>query len=331
MSGEGSVIFCAADRMLTASGGIQYEPENAKKLRAIGDKIIVMHAGSVNVHAELGLAFAAEITNDGGIARRTIETYARLYADLWQKRFERIQEREVLGRRSMTMASYLANHATMNGDVVRAIDQDLTNFQLPEDQIVEAIFAGKDVTGSHIFVVREGHISCHDTAGYAVIGSGSEVAASQFIFAKHSPLTIAPKAVYTLHRAKRMAEQATGVGRKSDWYVIVTTGDMLHSDLLKLLEELYEEDKKREEESFERAEQQIKKDIAKRAVISQPSSAPPPPSAQSEPVSSGSEQLPAPSRQPTPHDAPAQPQPGSSRAGLRPRRPRQLGRRQRSG
>lgn len=336
MCDGGNVIFCAADKMLT-TGGIQYEPEKSMKLRGIGNKILVMYAGSVSVHSELAAAFGREIATDSGVATRTVEQYARLFSDLWQIRFERIQEREILGRRGLTMASYLANHSTMNSNVVRLIDQELSSFQLPEDEIVEAIFTGKDTEGSHIYVVRDGRVSCHNIEGYAVIGSGYSVAASQFVFARHSPNSVSSKTAYTMHRAKRMSEQASGVGQQSDWYVIVEIAATIHDDLLKVLERIYKKDRKEQEESFKRAEAQINADIQKRsaplpaAPATLPSSVPQPPSEQSVPAASDSALPPEPSPPPSPPAAPKRRRQGSSTVGTRPRQLRRQAPKRRSG
>jgi hypothetical protein len=264
MAERGHLLLCAADRMLS-KGDVTYEPKDLQKVYALGDTGLLLIAGNMVVQSELALAFAQHF---GGDNTRTLEEYARTYADLFAKRHARIREQMILGSRSLTMESYLANAARMPDSWSRQIDQELAAFELPETDNIEAIFVGRDSTGAHIFSIQNSSVACHDMVGYAVIGSGGSVADSQFIFAKHSPNTNAPRAVYTLYRAKRMAEQSRvlGVGDESDWYVITSTAktDRLHTDLLSLLKRLYENERKQEEDRFTKAETQIKADILKR-------------------------------------------------------------------
>lgn len=289
---RGGVLLCGADRMFT-KGDVTYEPKDHQKIYTLGDKILVLLAGNMVAQAELATAF---VQHFGGDNTRTVEEYARTYADLYEKRVQRIRERVVLGSRSLTMDSYLANATRMPKSWSRQIDQELSGFELPADQSVELIFVGKDNTGANIFVVQNSTVSCHNMTGYAVIGSGYTVADSQFVFARHSPNTNAARAVYTLYRAKRMAEQSLGVGNESDWYVIADAAAPLHEDLLKLLANLYKDEQGQEQRRFAEAEAQINADIAKRAsqaiVPSSLTSSPAPngqqqPSAQSATVEKG--------------------------------------------
>lgn len=264
MADNGAVLLCASDRMLT-KGDAVYEPQNQPKIHFLTQQSVVLLAGNTATQAELAYEFKkATTTSDGSPAKKTIEEFARLYGDLYAKRVERLRNQAVFGKRSLNEMAFLANASRMPESWSRQIDQDLADFQLPEYDNVEAIFVGKDETGSHIFSFENGHFACHDFEGYAVIGSGYNVANSQFVFAKHSPRTTTPRGVYTLYRAKRMAEQSLGVGSTSDWYVITSAVTPLHPDLLTLLEKLYRQERKQEEARFARAEEQIRRDLARR-------------------------------------------------------------------
>jgi len=105
----------------------------------------------------------------------------------------------------------------MNPDVVKKITTGLIDYKLPD---VEAIFAGIDMSGPHLYVVRNGNVSCEDRIGFAAIGVGSWHAESLFMAAGHTRAATTSRALYLTFAAKKRAEIAPGVGVETDMFMI---------------------------------------------------------------------------------------------------------------
>jgi len=95
---------------------------------------------------------------------------------------------------------------------------------------VEAIIAGVDGSGGHIYFTNKDCVRCHDSVGFAAIGVGGWHADSQFMFAGYAKWASVPKCLLLSYVAKKRAEVAPGVGQETDMFAIVGTSEpLLHN------------------------------------------------------------------------------------------------------
>ncbi len=202
-----------------------------------------MLAGDSEIQEEVCLDFAEDIRSlaslmpgDGQIrARKVAELYARRRNEAQNRRAEQF----VLAPLGLTLADFHALQGTYSPGFVEKVATELFNFEGPE---TEAIIAGIDETGPHIFVCKNSEISCRDGVGFAAIGAGAWHAESQLMFAGHTPGAPLAEALLNLYFAKKRAEVAPGVGSVTDMVFVPTmvdtiiVGDHIHSKLKEVYE-----------------------------------------------------------------------------------------------
>jgi hypothetical protein len=214
-------VVCVADRMLTAGEGeadVEYEPL-MPKLIPLTNSIAVLTAGDAFLQREVLLGMFPEVTER--IERAEWWTL-RDMADLYLKHLNLVRRRRseqtVLVKYGLTFEDYTQRNRELAPTTLAEIIQELQAFDLPE---VSTILAGTDPGGTHIYTVRyDGIIRCHDSTGFAALGTGARHASSQFMLAKHSlnkPLADTLRLTYF---AKKRSEVAPGVGGQTDMCLI---------------------------------------------------------------------------------------------------------------
>jgi len=213
---DGRVVG-ASDRMLTA-GDIEFEPE-ASKLRNMNNAIGAMLAGNTAMQSEI-------------MGRLTRETYAQIesnrdewlrvedVANQYYKHYLDIKrersEQRLLHPLGLDGSAFLEKQKQMDTNLIDKLAKDLVNFEMPA---IEAIFAGIDGTGPHIYTVRNNGVSCQDWAGFASIGVGAWHADSQLMIARHTRQRPMPETLLLIYSAKKRAEVAPGVGQATDMFL----------------------------------------------------------------------------------------------------------------
>ena len=115
------------------------------------------------------------------------------------------------------MQDFLAKQKEMSHDFVRDISDALLNHRLRS----EAIIAGVDHTGAHIFkIIDPGVAVSFDTPCFAAIGTGRPHAESHFMTSGFNKRFSLAQTVYAVFSAKMKAEIAAGVGSKTDLMVL---------------------------------------------------------------------------------------------------------------
>ena len=174
------MVVGVADRMLTASD-IQYEPPQ-KKIRALSKTAVVMIAGNAAVHSRVATAVWPQL----GVTTSntpTILDAAEAYAQGLSEYRKREAEQLILKPLGLTFDDFNAHQNDLAPQTVDQINGALRRFRIE----AEAIVAGVDGLGPHIYVIRDtGTVDCHDFVGFAAIGIGASHAASQFMSAKYS-------------------------------------------------------------------------------------------------------------------------------------------------
>lgn len=232
--GEESRAVVATDRMVTFPGFIEFE-HAMPKMQQASTRAIAMTAGDTLVGTRIAQEVAQALTGTPPV----LEIAQRLAAQYDVTRTLRM-EQQLLAPRGLDFQSFYDRHATLNGQITFAIDQQMQQYNLG----VEFLLAGADDTGVHIYSVHNpGRPELlHDVIGYAALGSGGIHAIQSMIGFGHSPNADYQETVFRAYASKRRSEVAPGVGSDTDMAVISTDGiHRLSDDELAQLRTIYEE------------------------------------------------------------------------------------------
>lgn len=235
--------------MLTAAD-IQFEP-NARKHTDVTNSIVMMFSGDAGFHREIEMRTKLDVW--AGVDANPTEWFrVRDVVDLYVKHRNDLKARNaeaaILAPMGLTQDSFLRYQATMQPDLVQQIARDLIAFQVPT---TSCIIAGVDATGPHIYTVNNGYVTYHNATAFAAIGIGHWHAESEMMTGGHTARATVPEAVALVHRAKRRAEIAPGVGSKTDMFMINGRGgfNTFRDGIAEKLDELYENLAKQEIEA----------------------------------------------------------------------------------
>lgn len=251
---EGNTVFGASDRMLT-SGDIEFEPEQ-QKIYQLSSSIAVMVAGDASLQTEIFMRVRADVhhrietdPNNWWLVQDVANLYSRYHGEAKLKR----AESTILAPLGLNRESFIEKQQQMAPTLVSQLAQQMINFEIPK---VEAIIAGIDQTGGHIYVADGSEVSCEDTVGFASIGVGRWHANSQFMFAGHTRNSSLPRTAYLTFSAKRRAEVAPGVGSGTDMFAVMSLGGftLVGSHVLEALDQAYKRGQRGIGKSSKRAE-----------------------------------------------------------------------------
>lgn len=225
---DGNMVCGMSDRMLTA-GDVQFQPSSSK-IWEITKSIVMMSSGDVGLQTEIYSQVKKIV--DNSIKEKPddwfrVEDVAELYRQAYFSLKKRRAEKEILIPLGLDSHSFLTRQRGMDSELVSKISMELIGYRMPD---VAAIIAGNNplyeapkdskLVSAHIFIVENGKLSCADKVGFACVGAGAWHANSTMMFAGHTPLTQAPKALLTVYAAKKRAEVAPGVGAETDTFVV---------------------------------------------------------------------------------------------------------------
>jgi 20S proteasome alpha/beta subunit len=246
------IVIGASDRMLTA-GDIEFEPERAK-IFPITTSIIAMTAGDASLQDELMAAVRIEAGRRIDTENRwlTVQEIAELHGDYFSRAKSQRAESALLAPLGLNRETFMNKQAAMLSGLVEKIANEMINFQVPD---VDTIFAGVDERGPHIYLVRNAEVSCRDSVGFATIGAGEWHAASQMMFAGHTPNKWFPDSVLSVYAAKKRAEVAPGVGKATDMFIVASLGgyNRIDDDEIEEFGKIYELLRAKELTAYEEA------------------------------------------------------------------------------
>jgi 20S proteasome alpha/beta subunit len=274
---DNDTIFGAADRMLT-TGDIQFEPPDIK-IVTLTNSIVVMTSGDSALHAEILQSVRAEIlerleyNSDEWL---DIKEVAELYSQHYNEVRRKCAERVILAPFGLTSDTFLERQSNMSAELVKQLASELINFDAGN---VEAVVAGIDNTGPHLWVVKNGDIACYDRAGFAAIGAGEWHAKSSFMFARHTRYRALPQTLLLTYAAKKRAEVAPGVGGYTDMFIIGELGSFTWIDegILRRLEGIYQSIRQQEQLIIQQANVEVDqyvKEIARASIAKEQAALP---------------------------------------------------------
>ena len=240
---DGKTIVGFSDKMLT-SRNIETEP--LTKIIPLTQHILVMMANDLLTHTDI----LEEIRKTVGEIKTEpkldydwkVRDIAKLYRDAYLTiRQERI-EKEILSFYGLSMEIWQTQQHTLSQTILSNI---ISKIEYYEMENIEAIIAGVDDIGTHLFVVRNEQVTCSDMIGYACIGIGAEQAESEFIFRRHNPEKEYAETLLTAFIAKKRAEAISGVGKETEMMHVYDLDsdlpkfEMLDAPLLQELQVIY--------------------------------------------------------------------------------------------
>lgn len=251
-------VLAAADRMLTA-GNIQFEPPQPKVAQATSSIAFLLAGDSTT---QTVLCNRTQTIIDNAIRQSpdewinvcdVAEAYGRFYASFKHEQ----ATQALLAPFGLSGQNFIDNQQAMSPQLVQMLATEMLNFQLPP---VQTLVVGVDSSGAHIYLVDNGHVSCHDSVGFAAIGSGTAHAQSQFMFSRFTPSSTFTRTLTLIYAAKKRAEVAPGVGVDTDLFLVgPQLGSFLTIDPNHLghLSNIYHQLRAQEQQAVKTAEESV--------------------------------------------------------------------------
>ena len=209
-------IVAASDSMLTFSGGAVTADGVARKDKAIGDGWHVMTAGDASECSLILQRLKKEVPyGERCTAEGIAEAITRAYKDRLQQRIQS----ELLDPYGLTFGELSAE-----AEVRSRIDWLIREFDA--EFLVYGFEGDVPAPEPHIFSVRPpGVLSSQNATWFWAIGSGAELALNSLIFSGQTyPHTTLENTIWNVAVAKFRAEQAQGVGRRTEIVILDNNG-----------------------------------------------------------------------------------------------------------
>lgn len=104
--------------------------------------------------------------------------------------------------------------------LLRSLMQDINEIREQFINSLSVLFVGVDSEGAKIYQINGGDYHSLNSLGYAAIGSGMQPAQSEFIYNRYNKNCKLEEALRSVTAAKMKAEEAQGVGEKTDMYIV---------------------------------------------------------------------------------------------------------------
>ncbi len=241
---EKKYVVMAADRTLTLSlEPPEYGHEHASKLYELTPSFIVGAAGSPVFIPEL---FRRVDTKKAGKPDFVYELADALTAVRKVK-----IEQEILRKIGWTYEMYEEYYS--EGKLLEAharkLLEEMTNYHACIHLVTGNVLPD---AGATIHMVEDpGSVNCFDAIGFIGIGSGESYAVQNLIRANYTADTPLLEAIYQVFEAKKNAEQAVGVGRRTDIRIIMDEKKNIQLSDNEVLElnDIYDTKMKRQEKT----------------------------------------------------------------------------------
>ncbi|MDD3853914.1 MAG: hypothetical protein PHD40_09725 [Syntrophomonadaceae bacterium] len=251
-------IIGASDRMLTA-GDIEFEPLQPKIIN-LTTSIFIMVAGDSSLQSELIDCVRKDVNQritSNPDNWWNVKDVADIYNQYYNYTRFKKAENQILSPLGLDNNSFINRQHEMDSSLVMQLSREMINFDLPATQ---AIFAGVDTSGPHLYVSNNGIISCQDIVGFASIGVGAWHANSQMMFSGHAKWKLLPETLLLVYSSKKRAEVAPGVGEATDMVKVgpaLGTFFYIGDHVLKRLAEIYNSEREKEIKSINESKESI--------------------------------------------------------------------------
>jgi hypothetical protein len=182
------------------------------KWRPVGDGFQAQIAGTISNARELTSQLHAQLMESKPKRVREVLETLRLGFGNYKHAFA---EGHIQNRLGMSYGKFLeTGKQSLPSDLFRELARDIASHDSEAEIIVSGFLDGRPV----IFTVTgESVASCDD---FAVIGSGSQLAEAALYHRDQSFMNGVNRTMYCVYEAKRLAEKAPGVGRKTQMFIL---------------------------------------------------------------------------------------------------------------
>lgn len=219
-------VILAGDRMVTAEIlSVEFEHPDPK-LYELSKNCAVATAGDALAHTDLLSKVNGKIS--GATLYNISEIVKEIKDEYYKKRVVDIED-SILKKYGISSFKefYYDLHQKLNNDILMSIQQEIEE----HDCEFEILTAGVDDSGAHIYHINHPtKAENYDAIGYHAIGIGYPHAASTFISSIYNSDCSLPEALYMTYKAKKISENAPGVGRQSDIWIISKDGKIVVND-----------------------------------------------------------------------------------------------------
>ncbi|MCH8043818.1 MAG: hypothetical protein IID44_08865 [Planctomycetes bacterium] len=219
-------VVLIADRMVSTGLAIEFEHPVSNKVTTLSPNCVALTAGNALVYSELFSVVRSRIFN-----RRS--TTAEELVEIIKGAYQELRERQIVERvlRPMAFSNFREFYSTeaMLSDTAKiSIINQIERFDYGLDILVGGITPGGP---AHLYAIEDpGTSMCYDSIGFNVIGSGMNLAFSSLIANHcHEKMNLSDSLMLALE-AKITAENAPGVGRKTDVVTITSEGAAFFTD-----------------------------------------------------------------------------------------------------
>jgi hypothetical protein len=225
----------ASDRLLTV-GDVQYEPAKQKVFYLPKGLIVV--ADEMELHSQ---ALKELLKGVSGDFRRPADEIATRYAHAMQGIRVRQAEIEILVPLGMNTDTFASQQQDLSPLFVERTEKRMQAYS--GDVVGEALVIAAEADGVSLYYCNSaGQISCLDDIGFGTIGLGGWHAKSRLMESAYtSDQTIFAAALAATYSAKKSAELAPGVGKKTDLHLVGKYGPLhIEDHYMDQLESLYQ-------------------------------------------------------------------------------------------
>lgn len=216
--------------MLTASyPPIEFE-HRVRKIKQATNSCVVLSAGDALAHTEILRKAKASIK---ALTEYEIKKIVEIIINSFIEKKKQIANERIFNPRGLDLDSVYGNKARiLPPEYIAHVDLLIGQIDLGLNMLI----CGIDAEGGHIYTIKEeksmplfGLSQCYDSLGYGAIGSGALHALSTFIYSGYLYAFPMTKALYIAYEAKKMAENAPGVGTETD-VAIITQNEIQYLD-----------------------------------------------------------------------------------------------------
>lgn len=209
---EGDSVIMASDKMMTLSVPSTEFERNESKIRILTPNSAIATAGDALIHEEILRRVKPRIAE-----KHSTTEIANLLVEGYVAERRRLAEGVVLLPIGLDMEEFYEKQRSLLPEIAMQAVQRIGGFQFNFSMVI----GGIDSEGAHIFLVQPPGISrCMDAIGQCAIGTGDIHAFQTFITYEYERSTEIQKAILIVFEAKKRAEKAAGVGKKTDLLVL---------------------------------------------------------------------------------------------------------------
>jgi 20S proteasome alpha/beta subunit len=217
---DNPMIVVVADRMITGTD-VQYEPEQQSKLYYLTPKIGALIAGDASPQIAIRDATYRRIQalDVDQNEKLTVQQVANYFSEEHANYRRREAEQVFLLPLGMNTDTFRDNQKSLNAKFVSETVEAIQNHSIGNTQTI-IMGIDSDLGGQLLYVDKCGVIRSDNLAGFSTAGIGEWHAASHLMLVGYEKSWSVNRALFHLYHAKRKAEAAPGIGRKTDLYFV---------------------------------------------------------------------------------------------------------------